>query len=192
MNAPARRVTLAVDSPVPDALLNAQSDDALMVLTRDVRGPFDILVRRHQARVLRIAMRYLSDASLAQDVAQCAFLELYRGRHQYEARGKFTSYLWRVVINQCRMAARSTRRGAGSRYDVFSERFEPFLACENGRDLQRALSRLSEKLRVVVVLRYGADLDLAEIAEVLSVPLGTVKRRLFDAMAQLRVNMGES
>ena len=60
------------------------------------------------------------------------------------------------------------------------------LAQERRRDLERALSSLTDKLRVVVLLRYWGDLDYEEIAEILAVPLGTVKRRLFDAMAKLR------
>jgi RNA polymerase sigma-70 factor (ECF subfamily) len=57
---------------------------------------------------------------------------------------------------------------------------------ERFRDVQVALGGLSEKLRAVVLLRYSADLGYDEIADTLEIPVGTVKRRLFDAMTKLR------
>ena len=57
---------------------------------------------------------------------------------------------------------------------------------EQRRDVERALRRLSTKLREVVVLRFAADLDYPEISETLRIPVGTVKRRIFVAKAKLR------
>jgi RNA polymerase sigma-70 factor (ECF subfamily) len=166
-------------------------DDELMLLTQDgSRTAFDVLVRRHQARALRLAARYLGDISLAKDVAQSAFLELFRSRDRYQARGQFVPYLCRIVLNQCRMVRRSSRVHLRLLSDdhaaVRALDTESLLSREYGRDLQRALSLLSEKLRIVVVLRYVTDLDLSEIARVVGIPIGSVKRRLFDAMAKLR------
>ena len=60
---------------------------------------------------------------------------------------------------------------------------------ERRRDLRVALGELSEKLRSVVLLRYSAGLSYDEIAETLEIPIGTVKRRLFDAMTKLRESL---
>lgn len=60
------------------------------------------------------------------------------------------------------------------------------LARERDRDLERAVGRLSEKLRDVISLRYAGELGYDEIAETLGLPVGTVKRRLFDAVEKLR------
>lgn len=170
--------------------LEGRSDDDLMSFTRHgVQRAFDVLVVRHQARALRIASRYLGDAASACDVAQNAFLEVYRGMHRYQAQDRFTAYFSRIVLNQCRMNARSRSaaqrlvRRAPARAHVSAE---SVMVNVHRHDLQYALSRLSEKLRVVVVLRYGGDLDLAEIADTLELPIGTVKRRLFVAMEKLR------
>ena len=62
---------------------------------------------------------------------------------------------------------------------------------ERQRDLERAVAGLSTKLRDVVVLRFCAELNYDEIAETLDIPMGTVKRRLFDAMAKLREELEE-
>jgi RNA polymerase sigma-70 factor, ECF subfamily len=181
------------DRPRPLAELD---DDALMLLVRGGRGSaFDELVRRHQRRLLGVAARYVQSAGLARDIAQSAFLELYRAAPVYQARGAFTSFLYRILLNQCRMARRSAR-AEERRYAAvaleLTDAADPqtseaaILARERERDLQRAIDTLSEKLRVVVVLRYSGGLSYQEIAQIVGSPLGTVKRRLFDALAKLR------
>src|SRR5438477_221154 len=85
-------------------------DDELMLLVRaGRRAAFDELVRRHQRRVLGVAARYVREPVLARDIAQNTFLELYRAVPRYQPRGSFTSFLYRIVLNQCSMARRSTR-----------------------------------------------------------------------------------
>jgi RNA polymerase sigma-70 factor, ECF subfamily len=169
-----------------------RTDDELMLLARGgVEEAFDVLVRRHQARVLRMAGRLLGRGALAPDVAQNAFLEIYRGLDRYQPQGKFSAYLFRVLLNQCRTAARSARRAGvlvGDLPATSGDRSGEslILAREREREVEAALRRLSEKLRTVVVLRHSAGLSYDEIAETLDLPLGTVKRRLFDAMEKLR------
>src|SRR6478735_7118646 len=167
-----------------------EDDDDLMRLARQgVDSAFDKLVRRYQAELLRVAAKHLGNGVLVPDLVQNTFLQVYGSLGRYEARGVFRAYLHRVLLNQCRMARRSSqislraleRSGLGRSFD------EPhILEREKQRDLERALNRLSDKLREVVVLRYCGDLDYEEIAQTLAVPIGTVKRRLFDAMAKLR------
>ena len=174
-------------------------DDELMLLARGGRGSaFDELVRRHQRRVLGVAARYAHSPGLARDVAQSTFLELYRAVASYQPRGAFTSFLFSILLNQCRMAWRTARVEDRRRAAVavaWVDEADPdtsearILARERSREVQRALDRLSEKLRAVVVLRYSGDLSYQEIAGALDIPLGTVKRRLFDALHQLRLIM---
>jgi RNA polymerase sigma-70 factor, ECF subfamily len=167
-----------------------QSDDDLMQLAREgVDSAFDELVRRYQAELLRVAARHLGGSALGPDLVQNTFLQVYAALDRYEARGTFRAYLHRVLLNQCRMARRSAQISlrALERSELERGTDEPHtLEREKCRDLERALNRLSDKLRDVVVLRYSSDLDYEEIAQALAVPIGTVKRRLFDAMAKLR------
>jgi RNA polymerase sigma-70 factor (ECF subfamily) len=179
--------------------LDARSDDDLMLLARaGVEPAFEALVRRHQARMLRVAARYLGRVDLAPDAAQNAFIEIHRGLGRYQPRGRFSSFLYRVLLNQCRMARRSARaesaaldRAAREPADGATLSDEQILARERQRDLDQAVAGLSEKLRSVVLLRYTAGLDYARIAETLDVPLGTVKRRMFDALRILHEKMQE-
>ena len=185
--------TPAPTEPVP---LESRDDDDLVLLARGgVPAAFDTLVRRHQGRVLRVAARYLGATALAPDVAQNTFVQIFRGLPHYQARGRFCSYLYRVLLNQCRMVHRSARiesQALGRIAEQPSEdkcSDEEILARERQRDLDREVARLSPKLRDAVLLRYAARLDYAKIAETLDVPIGTVKRRIFDALKKLHERM---
>jgi RNA polymerase sigma-70 factor (ECF subfamily) len=174
--------------------LEARSDDQLMALSRSgLESAFEVLIRRHQGRMLRLAMRYLGSPSLAADVAQDTFVAVFRALPKYQAHGRFSSYLYRVLLSRCHMVWRSRRTEQRvltlASVDASEIDEAELLLREQRRDLTVALGKLSEKLRSVVLLRYSADLSLDEIAVALEIPLGTVKRRLFDAMALLREHL---
>jgi len=179
--------------------LQDRDEDALMLLTRaGALGAFDEIVRRHQSRALRIAGKYLGDRTLAADAAQNTFVELYRAVPRYVPQGRFQPFMVRILINQCRMLLRSQKYEARAREVTQSEptTLEPpsidrMLAEERRRSVERALSRLSGKLREVVTLRYTAELSYQEIADVLEVPLGTVKSRMHLAMQHLKERMDD-
>jgi RNA polymerase sigma-70 factor (ECF subfamily) len=183
------------DRPQP---LAEHDDDALMLLARGgVSAAFDELLRRHQARVLKVASKQLGELALARDIAQETFLEIYRALPRYQARGRFTAYLYQVLLNRCRMAMRQRRSEraafaavAPTEAKVAPDSEERILARERRREVERALHGLSEKLRSVVVLRFGAELSYDDIAATLDIPIGTVKRRLFDGLEKLRRNVG--
>lgn len=171
-----------------------RDDDSLMLLARGgVAAAFEVLVRRHQEKALRVAGRYLGDPCAARDVVQNTFIAVYRLLPQYQPRGRFSSYLLAVLLNQCRLEVR--RRGharpvettdlgePSSGYD------ESILARERARELGRAVGRLSAKVREVVILRFAAGLSHQEIAETLAIPVGTAKRRLFDGLEKLRATL---
>jgi RNA polymerase sigma-70 factor, ECF subfamily len=171
-----------------------RSDDDLMLLARGgAEGALNTLIQRHQARVLRLACRYVGDQALAADVAQNTFVALFRSAPQYRPRGRFSAYLYRLLLNQCHMARRSAQSHVRGLTELRESGLSPahVLQRERQRDLERALAGLSTKLRDVVVLRFCAEQSYEEIAETLDIPTGTVKRRLFDAMAKLRDELGE-
>jgi RNA polymerase sigma-70 factor, ECF subfamily len=180
-----------------------RDDDDWMLLARSGRpGAFDELVRRHQASVLAVAHRYLGQRDAAKDVAQNTFVEVYRRLPEYRPQGRFKAYLHRVLLNQCRMAVRSRgiRRRLHERLGRHEEDGtaaatgsalpdEEILTRERQRQVERALLRLSDKLRAVVVLHFSGELSHAEIADALGIKLGTVKSRLSAALVVLRDEM---
>jgi RNA polymerase sigma-70 factor, ECF subfamily len=185
------------DSARPEPV---HGDDDWMVLARNRRpGAFDALVRRYQTRALSIAYRYLGQRDLANDVAQNTFLEIYRRLDDYEPHGKFPAYFHRILLNQCRMAARSRRTrlrfherlGAEPDESCAALPDEQILALERQRRIERGLLHLSEKLRSAVVLQFSGGLSQSEIAEVLDIKIGTVKSRVSAALVALRAALGE-
>lgn len=181
--------------------LAERDDDELMLLVGGgLRPAFDELVRRHRRRMLGVAMRYVKSHGLASDLVQNTCLDIYRSAARYQPRGSFSSFMYRALLNQCHMGRRASRSEERLLAAAASEpvaRVQPetaeerILAGERDRRVQGALDRLSEKLRAPVVLRYTADLSYQEIADTLDIPLGTAKRRLFDALEKLRVLLVE-
>jgi RNA polymerase sigma-70 factor (ECF subfamily) len=178
--------------------LAARGDDDLMLLARGGHtDAFDELVRRHQARALGLALRYLGQSHqlLAQDVTQNAFLSVYQALHRYQPRGQFSAYLHRTLLNECRMAHRRARLESQTlaQEQSFADQGltaeAEIIARERCRHLDAAMETLGHKLREVVVLRFGAGFRYNEIAETLDLPIGTVKRRLFDALVILHKRM---
>jgi RNA polymerase sigma factor (sigma-70 family) len=175
------------DRTVP---LTECSDDELMALACSGKdGAFDTLIARHHGRVVRLAFRYVGDSTLAADIAQDTFMELLRALPRYRAEGKFSSFLFRILLNQCRMTRRSVR-AEGKALDAVTASQESaptgLFTSERAGDVEAALQTLSPVLRETVMLRFGADLSFQEIAETLEIPVGTAKRRVFEAMGKLR------
>jgi RNA polymerase sigma-70 factor (ECF subfamily) len=188
---PLRTPAVAQSERAPES----RTDDELMLMTRGgSQTAFEVLVRRHQRRVLRVAYSYLGDSVAAKDAAQNTFLDVYLYAPRYDPRGKFKAFLYRVLLNNCRMAHRRTRRERLAMAELVAEsqtvddpRSEDrILQREQQRELHRAIGRLSKRLRRVVILRYAGGLSHPEIAQALGVPVGTVKSRLFAAMRRLR------
>jgi len=178
-----------------ETALGEREDDELMLMARGgVAEAFDVLVRRHQRSALGIARMELGSVDLAKDAAQNAFVQLYRFLPRYEPRGKFKAFLHRVLLNNCRMLRRSA--GRGSRFELDVEEMEladaeappddELARRERWRRVERALARLSPKLRMVLTLRFSDGLSYEEIADVAGVSVGTVKSRLFNGIQKLR------
>ena len=170
-------------------------DDALMARAKaGDDAAFNTLVRRHYNRLGRVAAKYLIRSDLATDAVHNTFVELHRAVPRYEPRGRLTSYLYRVLLNQCRMLQRRSRYDKQLRERLAVEpppnagaELQPYvLAPERQRELDDAVASLSDKLKAVVHLRFSAGLTYEEIAQALELPLGTVQSRLFLALKKLR------
>ncbi|MDP3231363.1 MAG: sigma-70 family RNA polymerase sigma factor [Myxococcales bacterium] len=141
------------------------------------RAAFHALVRRHQARAIAFAARYLGASAPANDAAQEAFVDLYLSLPRYRSQDRFRAYWHRLLLNRCRMNLRAGR-----------SRETMLMAREREQAVQRSLESLSEKLRVVIALRFTAGLPLQDIADTLELPLGTVKSRLFSGLRRFFAN----
>jgi RNA polymerase sigma-70 factor, ECF subfamily len=139
----------------------------------------------------RLAGYMLADAAEAQDAVQEASVRAWRAWFALREREKFHSWFSQILVNVCRtrLRQRSKRRTVDIE-DVDLEGADPFRAALAKDTIGRALGALSDELRMVVVLRYWGDLSLAEIADRLRIPIGTVKSRHHAALQTLRRRVG--
>ena len=151
---------------------------------------FARLFDQYKNLVYRTAVLTLGDPVEAEDVMQEVFVQVHRHLGKYDpARGAFTTWLYRITVNRSlnwRRRLPTTRSFDDlPEHAMLGEQRDEESRLDDGAAVQQALGRLSPKLRVVIVLRYYWDLPYAEIAEVLEVPLGTVKSRLNAALQAL-------
>lgn len=150
------------------------------------------LFERYKNLVYKTAYLMLDSADEAEEALQEVFVLVYRSLPGYDpARGALSTWLHRITINYC-LGYKRKRRVSSLPLDDESPALTvegvdaDFARLAEREAMRRAINGLSDKLRAVVILRYYWELPYAEIAEVLGVPLGTVKSRLDLALRTLR------
>ena len=178
-----------------------QTDEQLMAAFargagRESADAFQALFRRYGQAVFGFFRRRVTDAALAEELAQETFLAVVKARETYEATALFRSYLYGIAFR----VLKAHRRNALLRAmftGKMPERGEP--AVETGVEagvlagvvLRDAVGRLERMDREMVLLREYEELSYAEIAGVLGIPVNTVKSRLFRARVALREMLTE-
>jgi len=173
-----------------DPVQPESNDFALMALVReDDENAFRQLVDLHQRPLLNYFIR-MGASTFSEDLAQETFIRLWKYRKKYKPRAKFTTFLYtlarHVWIDYVR---RQTR------FRLFTDRYREVMPTSSdggmGKlhrrlDIQTALATLPAKQREVLVLSVYQGLAYEEIAKILSIPIGTVKSRVFNALSILR------
>jgi len=181
------------------------SDEELVIeIRRGRREAFVELVERYRNQLFQLAYRMLGDYGLAEDVAQETFLRVYESLAGFKVHRKFSAWIYRIATNLCidllrkqgRIRIQSTDQPVPGTEDFYPEIPSPrppteavALRRQLQAQLQRLIASLPPKYRAVIVLRYVQDLAYQEIAEILELPLGTVKTRLFRAREALRARL---
>lgn len=154
---------------------------------RAIDADFAAALSDELTRAYRLAGYLLADAAEAQDAIQEASVRAWRSLAKLREQEKFHSWFNQILVNVCRTRLRQRSRYRAVDVDeVDLEGADPFRAALARDAIGRALSSLSTELRMVVVLRYWGDLSLAEIADRLGIPIGTVKSRHHAALQTLR------
>jgi RNA polymerase sigma-70 factor (ECF subfamily) len=187
-------------APVPGQGSSARvSDEELAAAAVDGdRGAFAELFRRYGPRLRRfVAWQAGGSAERTEDLVQEIFLQIYRSLHRFAGRSRFRTWLYGTARNVCLHDRRRRHRrpepigeGGDDRPldaipDLSPGAAERLAAGELRRAVRREVARLPEIYRAVLVLRDWEELAYAEIAEVLEVPVGTVRSRLHQARASL-------
>lgn len=166
-------------------------DRAEETLARSVKGDqsaFADIVREHQGMVFSLAYHFLRDRSLAEELAQEVFLLLHQNLSAIKSPAHLTFWLRKVASHRCIDQARRLKaRPQVSLEDVpepvvLTTPSDPMLS----QALRRVIDTLPEKARLVVILRYTEDLEPTEIAQILDMPINTVKSHLRRSLATLR------
>ena len=156
------------------------------------------LVQIHQQDVYRLALSILDDPDEADDATQEVFLAALRSLDSFRGDSSIKTWLFSITINLCRSRLQRGKSRARLRQILQSLfRSNPThpeseaVQHEADSELWRAVHALNEKHRIPVILRYYHGLPVAEIAEILGIPVGTVHSRLNHARERLRARLKE-
>ncbi len=177
--------------------MSAESDEAIARRIRD-GGPagFDAFFARFSAQLLGFLLRMVGDRAAAEDLLQETMLRVFRGIDRYEERGNFRAWVYRIAANLAVSHLRRARPFAAEPeallLQVRDEHAEDpcagLVRAEEVSVLHDGIAALPEEQRLVLLLRTGQGLSLAEIAAALCLPEGTVKSRLHNAVVRLRAH----
>jgi RNA polymerase sigma-70 factor, ECF subfamily len=162
------------------------------------RSAFTLLMERHERRVYNLCLRMVGDLDDASDATQDAFLTAYRKLSSFRGEAAFTTWLHRVAINASydllRKRGRAPVLASSKDHAVEDERIEPAPdhadETTGAIEVQRALLAIPEEFRAALVLHDAQDVPVQEVADILGVPVGTVKSRLHRGRVALARALG--
>jgi RNA polymerase sigma-70 factor (ECF subfamily) len=164
----------------------------------------DALVRTYRPRLLRFVMFSIGDADLAESITQDCFLKAYNGRGKFRGDCSVNTWLTSIALNLVRdqqrlQKFRFWRQARATAVDVTeaanflpSQESSPersLLVAEQSRQVQAALENLSPKQKMIFMMRFAEEMDLAEIAETIHMPINTVKTHLHRALKSVRAQV---
>ena len=161
------------------------------------RDAFSFLVVRHQDRIYTAVLRFCGDAEDARDIVQRAFLNAWRRLDAFKGDSAFTTWMYRIAFNESvsfrreggrrKLVALQGRDGEPGPEPADDRRPSDRLESEEGKGkVQEALNQLDPDERKILILKELEDRSYDEIAEILEIPKGTVRSRLFRAREALR------
>jgi RNA polymerase sigma-70 factor (ECF subfamily) len=169
---------------------------------------FTVLVQTYQHKVFNVVYRIVSDRAEAEDVAQEVFVTIFKNVDQFRGEAKFSTWMFRIATNHARNRVKYLARRSRKKHQDIDD--TPDAAIDDspltadvarpdeqaaGNELeaiiQRGLASLNDIHRTIIILRDIENLSYAEIAEIVELPEGTVKSRLFRARAALKEFVAE-
>ena len=172
------------------------------LVARAIRGRedgFNELVRRYQRPIAAYVYRMVGDYDSALDLTQEVFIKVYSSLERYRPEFKFSTWIYKIAHNaSVDYLRRSSSReqalhvevdGEEREMTVMSRKLSPeqeYAVEERRAEIERVVRQLPAVYRELIILRHQHDLSYDEIAEVMTLPLGTVKNRLFRAREMMR------
>jgi RNA polymerase sigma-70 factor (ECF subfamily) len=191
---------------LPDTLTNCSDEDLLNRFCKGQKEAFGVLVRRYERELHGYLRRYLGDADLADDVFQNTFVQVFVKSDQYESGRPVRPWLYTIATNQAIDALRRNGRHQAVSLDQYREEsyegeVHSLLETLEGRGpgpldlaqgqerrerIRASVDRLPDFLRQVLILAYYQGLKYRDIADIVGIPVGTVKSRLHAALVKLQ------
>lgn len=163
---------------------------------------FDELVARYQTRVTHLVYRYVKNTDVALELVQDIFLKLFKNLFRFKGESKFSSWLFRIAVNDCIDYLRKVKVRKEQSLDSLQEQgFDPhetrgeaftaeqYESREEQTRVRHALANLNEKQKAVVVMKIYEEMTFEDISEVLQIPVSTVKSRLYKALSTLGADL---
>lgn len=180
-----------------------ERDDAELVVASQAgnEDAFAQLVQRHQRRVFNLVFRMLQQYEEANEVTQETFLAAWQGLPSFRGDARFSTWLYRIAYNCCLKQLEQRKRDKALQAAVQAEQIFQQESCderaaaeleahERQALVREHLSQLPAKYRIVLVLRHLQELTYEEMAEILTMPIGTIKTHLFRARNLLKERLG--
>jgi len=179
------------------------SDEQLMSLFQGGdENAYIELVNRYKDKLINFIFNYLGDLELSEDVVQETMIKLYQKKHYYKEIAKFSTWLYTIAKNLANTELRKRKQRKTTLLSQFSKDDKTYELPSNdpepGQEIQtdivnkiirNAVEQLSEKFKIVIVLRDIQGLSYEDISEIINVPIGTVKSRINRARLQLQVEL---
>jgi RNA polymerase sigma-70 factor (ECF subfamily) len=179
-------------------------NDELQLINEAMEGnseSFGELVRRYQDRLYSAIVHMVGCRSEAEDVVQDAFVQAYVKLSTFKHNSRFYTWLYRIAVNvsishrrrkRAQISVEENREATGDEpLDMGAPPDERLELAERREQLQEAMNQLTAEHRSIIVLRHMEDFSYEEMAEILDMPVGTVRSRLHRARAQLLEHLKE-
>jgi RNA polymerase sigma-70 factor (ECF subfamily) len=163
----------------------ASDEELMLACGRGTAGAFEELFGRYRQPIWGYFRRRLDDPARAEELAQDTFVAVLKNAKRYEVRASFRTYLYGIAAN---LLAAERRRPVYRELGPPAGQLPagPASAADAGHVIRDAVSRLEAREREILMLREFEQLTYGEIADVLDVPINTVRSRLFRARGELR------
>lgn len=185
---------------LPHSVSSVTEQDEEQLVTSSKKGDQDAfaqLVQQHQRRVFNLAFRMLQQYEEANEVTQETFLAAWQGLPSFRGDARFSTWLYRIAYNCALKQLEQRKRDKALQVVIQAEQITATIGQEQRVDaaletharqamVQEQLSQLPAKYRIVLILRHLQEMTYEEIAEILTMPIGTIKTHLFRARNLLK------